>query len=91
VDRSGKTPQITSRGTNLLNAFSPGGSRDKNYQVKLEQGQVHHSDTVLLEDVYRLAPNQNYYVSAVYEEKWIDGWTGSVTSNVVRVKGSASP
>ena len=86
VDGSGKSAETTVEGRNLLKAFSPGGSRTKNYLVRLLPKQIHYGDSVLLERVFELVPHNTYYVSVIYEETWAGGWTGSVTSNIITAK-----
>jgi hypothetical protein len=48
-------------------------------------GGTYKSDHVLLETIYVLRQGHTYSVQVVYEETWPGGWTGSVTSNVVKI------
>jgi len=85
-DTSGKEASTTPEGEMLLKAFSPGGSRLKNYLRSFAPGQTHYGDSVELERVYELEPNTTYEVSTIYQETWTGGWTGAITSNMVSIR-----
>lgn len=84
-DEAGISPPTTVEGQRLLNAFNPGGSRDKNVSIRLKPFQVHNGDPVLLERVFVMDPAKTYFVSAVYEERAESGWGGRVGTNPVRI------
>ena len=82
----GTSAEPTSEGRRWLNIFKPGGERSFNILVKLNPGQIYESRTLELERVYELIPSEEYQVRVIYEEHFEMGWSGAVTSNVVRVK-----
>lgn len=84
-DVEGNVPPLTARGKQQAGAFSPGGTRDKNYPVTLKRYEVHRGDPVLLDAVFVLDRSKSYFVQIVYEEAQDNGWKGLVMSNVVRI------
>lgn len=84
-NEAGETPPVTTDAKKLLNAFAPGGPRDKNVLITLKPYQVHNGDSVLLERVFVLDPSMTYFVHVVYEERAEHAWKGKTKSNTVRI------
>lgn len=85
-DSKGTSAEPTAEGQKWLKAFSPGGMRSYNIPVVLNPGQIYESRPVELERLYQLKPHEEYQVRIVYEEHLGTGWSGAITSNIVKVR-----
>jgi hypothetical protein len=85
-DSKGASAEPTSEGLEWLRSFSPGGLRSSNIPVVLNPGQVYECRPVELERLYQLTPHEEYKVRVVYEEHLGIGWSGAITSNIVKVR-----
>jgi hypothetical protein len=86
-DQNGKLAPLRAFGQERFKAFSPGGSRHKNFSVDIKPGDEDKSDGGLqdIAELYDLSAPGIYSVQALYEE-YQGGWEGQLWSNVLIIQ-----
>ena len=86
-DQNGKLVALRAFGQERFKAFSPGGSRNKNFPIDINPGSEDKSDGDMqdITRLYDLSSPGIYSVQALYEE-YQGGWEGQLWSNVIIIQ-----